>query len=381
MDTLEEEFRHLLRLIEQTDNRGIRPSEAMKQSAVYCCVRIIAGALLQVHWRVVADDADDAEATRIGELLNKRIHPRWTAATFREWTASNVLLRGNAYVRIVRDARHRVVRLVPWPWERVRPVSTGVDAPLRYRFDGHGVHADDVLDFPNLGWDGTSAQSTLQAGASGAVAISRDLERYTGAFFRKGSLHRFIVQLTRRHSKREWRVFKRRWRSGSRGVDGSDQPLFVPDGMNVTPVALTNTDAELLANREFQITDILRAFGITSALGNQETRTTSFGSGLSALLHGFARWTLAPHVRRIEAEANAKLAPSDGSWSIKLDMSDLLKATFREQLDAMRVALGGSSGSGILTPNEARRFLGYEPIQGNDEADQLTVFRTRPPRA
>ena len=358
------------------DADPLSPDQAMKHAAVYHCVRIICGALAQVHWRVVGEPD---EARRLERLLNAAVHPGWTAATFREWIGESVLLRGNAYARIHRNARNEVVRLTPLPWDEVTPIRAdpeSPDAPLRYRVGPRGLPAEDVLDVPNFGWNGVSSPSVLSAGARGAVAISRDLERYTGTYFRKGSLHRFIVQLARQVSAKEWRLFKRRWTRGSRGVDGSSEPLFVPHGMQVTPLTLTNSDAELLANRDYQVTDILRAFGVPSALGNQESKNTSFGSGLASLLHGFGRYTLAPHVRRIEAEANAKLCPTDGRWRIELDMSDLLRATLREQLDAMRVALGGSSGSGVLTPNEARKFLGYDAVD-DEEADKLTIFRTR----
>lgn len=370
----------LERLLERWGAHALQPlspTEAMKHAAVYGCVRLISGALSQVHWRVVAARATP-ETNRMQRLLNGAVHPRWTAVAFREWLGMSILLRGNAYARIHRDARNRIVRLTPLPWETVKPVARDApDAPLRYVVrDSEGLPADDVLDCPNFGWDGTRAPSVLAAGARGALSISRDLERYTGAFFKHGSLHRFLVQLKRRQSPREWKLFKKRWMRGSRGVDGAHEPLFVPEGMDVTPISLTNTDAELLANRDWQVADVLRAFGVPSALANQEAKNTSFGSGLASLLHGFARYTLSPHVRRIEAECNAKLAPTDGSWHIELDMSDLLRATLREQLDAMRVALGGSSGSGILTQNEARAFLGHARLD-DPAADELTVFAPR----
>lgn len=358
--------------------RKLSPNEAMKHSTVYHATRIICGALAQVQWRVVSDNDATDEMRRLERLLNTAVHPRWTAPSFREWIGQCVLLRGNAYALIHRDHRNEVVRLSPLPHDKVKPTPAddSPDAPLRYAVESHGLPAEDVLDVPNFGWNGVCSPSVLSAGAGGAVAISADLERYTGLFFRKGSLHRFVVQATRHMPRWEWRDFKRRWTRGSRGVAGSSEPLFAPHGFQVTPISLTNTDAELLANRDYQTTDILRAFGVPSALGNQESKNTSFGSGLASLLHGFARYTLAPHVARIESELNAKLAPTSGEWRIDLDMSNLLRATFREQLDAMRVALGGSSGSGILTPNEARRFLGYSDLKEPD-ADRLAIFRTR----
>ena len=67
-------------------------------------------------------------------------------------------------------------------------------------------------------------------------------------------------------------------------------------------------------------------------------------------------------MERVEAELNAKLAPTDGSWRIDLDMSGLLRATLKEQLEAMKLAVE----AGLLTQNEARAFLGYGVIKGAD---------------
>ena len=347
--------------------RAAKPTEALKHAVVYHCTRLISGALAQVQWRIRPGKGRKVGPPNLEHLLNVAPHQRWTGPALKEWIGMGILLRGNAYVRIVRGGNDEVVRLVPLPWESVTPLVTGgADGELVYRVCERGqrtaLHSADVIDVPNFGWDGVRAPSVLSSGALGALAISRDLERFTGIFFRRGSLHRFLVKVRRRQSPREWKRFRARWKRGSRGVDAADEPLFVPDGLDVTPISLTNEDAQLLANREFQITDALRAFGVPSALGNQEAKNTSFGSGLASLLHGFARYTLAPHVERVEAELNAKLAPTDGSWRIDLDMSGLLRATLKEQLEAMKLAVEGR----LLTPNEARTFLGYGAVEGAD---------------
>ena len=74
--------------------------------------------------------------------------------------------------------------------------------------------------------------------------------------------------------------------------------------------------------------------------------------------------TFRPWIMRFEAAFTA-YAPGgeDSGMRIRLNDASLLRGSFKEQVDAWVKAVGGP----VATPNEGRKALGLDPIEGGDE--------------
>jgi HK97 family phage portal protein len=75
--------------------------------------------------------------------------------------------------------------------------------------------------------------------------------------------------------------------------------------------------------------------------------------------------TLRPWARRIEAELQQKLFPG---YRIEHDLQELLRGTMKDTAKELTKLVE----SGILTPNDARWFIGMPPVS-DPIADQLRV--------
>lgn len=75
--------------------------------------------------------------------------------------------------------------------------------------------------------------------------------------------------------------------------------------------------------------------------------------------------TLRPWARRIEAELQMKLFPG---YRIEHDLQELLRGTMKDTAKELTKLVE----SGILTPNDARWFIGMPPV-ADATADQLRV--------
>ena len=93
------------------------------------------------------------------------------------------------------------------------------------------------------------------------------------------------------------------------GRGNRHKPLLLVNGGKLEPVSMTAEDAQLLETRKFQVIEIARAFGVPPHMIGETSASTSWGSGIEQMSIGFVRYTLTPHLRRIEQELNRKLWP------------------------------------------------------------------------
>ena len=82
---------------------------------------------------------------------------------------------------------------------------------------------------------------------------------------------------------------------------------------------------------------------------------------------GFVKYTLQPHLVRIEQEINRKLWPSRQKYFVEFNAAGLERGDIKSRYDAYRVALGGAGMPGFLAPNEIRRFENMPPVEGGDK--------------
>ena len=194
----------------------------------------------------------------------------------------------------------------------------------------------DVLDFPNAMPDGLRARSTLSAGASNALRTLAAMDAYVGDFYRRDLTQThyfskagdpFTVDQRQEVAARLKKFY---------GLRNRREPLVLDGGMELHERALPATDLQLVESREFQITDIARAFGVPSSFVNQEQKTTSFGSGVEFIGSSWLKFSLMPHLVRIEAEITRKLLPP-GAFA-RFDTDRLTRPLMSERLKAWAAA-------------------------------------------
>ena len=140
-------------------------------------------------------------------------------------------------------------------------------------------------------------------------------------------------------------------------------------GMKYTPVSSNSKDAELLETRLFNVQEVARFFNISPVLLGDLSKS-SYNSIEQAQLQ-FVINTLAPYIAMLEQEINNKLIMPSMKYNYYIDIveEDIIKQDKQSQANYLNTLVN----SGILTRNEARKKLGYPPVEGGDE---LTVSFT-----
>ena len=184
-----------------TSGKRVNERTAMQMTAVYSCVRIlseaVAGLPLQFYRYTKDGGKEKAVDHPLYFLLHDEPNPEMTSFVFRETLMTHLLLWGNAYSQIIRNARGEIIALYPLMPDRMT-VNRDENGQLYYEYymnteDAHTMKGitvrlqpHDVLHIPGLGFDGLVGYSPI-AMAKYAIGMAIACEEYGAKFFANGA--------------------------------------------------------------------------------------------------------------------------------------------------------------------------------------------------
>lgn len=366
---------------------AVTVESAKRSAAVYSCTRLIAGAVallpIPVYERTV-DGGRKAIEHPLWWMLNESPYPTLTACSFWEWMLASSLLRGDGFAEILRDRNGNITGFMPLPRQCVEVeerngrliyfISDGVSAPYG-RFDV------DILHFPGFGFDGCKGESVIRYAARQAVGTALAADDYAGEFFANGANPSIALSYPQgvAPTENQQNHLREQFTERYTGTGNRHRPLLLVNGGKVEPISLTAEDSQLLETRKFQVIEIARAFGVPPHMIGETSASTSWGSGIEQMSIGFVRYTLGPHLRRIEQELNRKLWPQSPKFFVEFNRDGLLAGDSKTESEVISKSLGGPGAQGWRTVNEARRLKNLPPVPGGDELF-ITTTSTTPPQ-
>lgn len=369
----------------------VNASTAMRVSAVYACVRLIAGAVSTLpcaFYKRTADGRERANDHPYWWYFNEQPTPRFTAAAFWEFMVSQMLLRGDGIAYIVRPGKSPGISgIIPVSREKVSIFR--MDDRLRYTItdtvDDSGksasftVDQDDVLHFPGCAFDGIRSMSVIGWAARQAIGIALKADEHAATTFGSGASIQYAVKVPvgKTMSSKMQDDFREAWVAKYSGMGVAQTPLILSEGLEVQELSMTAADAQLLESRRFQVVDIARAFGVPPHMIGETSSSTSWGTGIEQMSIGFVMYTLLPHLVRYQQELNRKLFPVRDRYFVEFNVDGLLAGDSKAQAEYFGKALGGPGARGWMVPNEVRRLKNLPPL---DDAGANELSSGTPPK-
>ena len=353
--------------------KTVNERTAMKVAVVYACTRLISGAIAQMPIHVY-NPLKTGGKERADPLIEKlfRVSPnqKMSGYEFKEWVIQKCLLRGKAFAIIGRTRNGVPVELFP--------IEPGNMIVRENDFGGYdyivpnwlfpngtrgyaAFHQDDVLHFR-----GFAGMSVISAGALNATGLEMAMEDYSGDFFVNGALQSMAIIKDGIWGEEQRNAVRSQWlQRYGRGLESKKLPLVFDKTVDIKRLDINAKDSQLLESREFQITDIARAFGVPSFMVNQEQKSSSWGTGVAEIGQVFVRYTLGSHIHRTEGEIERKFYPRSVKM-VEMDSSVLTRATEKDRYASHRIALGGGQNPGFKSVNEIRTIEGLPPAEGEE---------------
>ena len=343
--------------------KPVNEHTAMQMTAVYSCVRILSETLAGLPLHVYRYNDSGGKEKYLKHPLYKLLHdepnPEMTSFAFRETLMSHLLLWGNAYAQIIRNARGEVIALYPLMPDKMTVdrdskgrlfylySRTSDDAPTLGDESQVYLSPSEVLHIPGLGFDGLIGYSPI-AMAKNAVGLAIATEEYGAKFFANGAAPGGVLEHP--GTIKDPQKVKESWNAAYQGSQNAHRVAVLEEGMKYQPIGISPEQAQFLETRKFQINEIARIFRVPPHMVG-DLEKSSF-SNIEQQSLEFVKYTLDPWVVRWEQSLQqALILPSEkATIFIKFNLDGLLRGDYQSRMQ------GYSTGiqNGFMSVNDVR---------------------------
>ena len=318
-------------------------------------------------------------------LLHDRPNPVMTAFQFREVQQASLALWGNAYSRIIWDARGRVTEL--WPMHPGGMLETRADELGRrlYHYqhsDGYleWIPEDEVWHIPGLGGNGRDGYSPIGL-MRRTIGLAMDAEEFGARFFQNDARPGIVLEHPKALGDKAYANLKESLGEEHQGVTRSHKPMILEEGMKLHEIGIPPEDAQFLQTRQFQVREIARIFRVPPhMIGDLEQATFSNieHQAIEFVVHTIRPWA----VRYEQSIAMSLLLPRDRE---RFYAEHLVDGLLRGDITARYAAYAIGRQNGFLSANDIRQLENMDPIKNGDiylvpmnmiPADQVTAGLT-----
>jgi len=283
-----------------------------------------------------------------------------TRAAFFQQVFSSLLVHGNSYTRVFRDAQGQVVNLVNLNPEKVEVERSKIGRKI-FKFEGESrpLTTDDVIHIVDLilpgDLKGLSRVETLKQSLGLNIALSDYAARFFGTGASAAGVIEFPGNLTSEQAKQLADGFDARHRNGSRRAHKTG---VLSGGAKFVATQTDPEKSQALESRKFAVEEIARAFNVPLHLMGVPG-TASYASVEQNALQ-FVSMTLRPLAEKVEG-AFSRLLPGDAF--IKFQFADLLRADLATRVQSYSVG----AQAGFYSTNDIRKIEDMEPVENGDQ--------------
>lgn len=342
-------------------------NNATKLSAVYCAVNSISNAVATLPLNVYFTDIQGYKEINYThstqKLLSKQPSKNFSRFDFFKMICSSVMLKGNGYAIIFRDKKGNATEVKYVDSDLVTVTYDFTTDSIKYIVTGYinAFESINILHFKMYSNNGITGVSVI-TNAFNTLQSASDAENFSSNFYRSGAASNSVLNTTVKLTGEQKQEIRNQWDSAFKNKN-SFGVVLLPQGVDYKAISINSKDAQLIESRIFNIIEIARFFNI-SPVKLFDLTNNSYGSAEQTNLD-FLQDTINPFLVMIESEINRKLfLPSEQkNISAEFDRTALISADKKTQGEYFKTLVV----NGLITPNEARKSLGFNNIEGGDD--------------
>lgn len=341
---------------------------AMNLSAVYRATELISDGIAtlpikiqQINKENGKTEIDDHPLKKI--FGNKQNGNNLSIYTIMKMLIQSVILNGNGFAYIDRENDGTVKSLRYIESNDVQIIWNKYTNNLYYQttvLKGKvNIEPINMIHLVKNSYDGINGVSVLGY-ANRTIQTSNATENSAKSFFENGMNLSGVLTVQSQLQQKQKDEIRSSW---SQAYSNGGQGLAVLQGnMTYQPIQINSKDAQMIESRQYNVQDIARFFGISPVLLGDLSHTSY--NTIEAVQNDFLLHTLQPYVTMVENEFNRKLLkPSEDNLQIILETNEILRTDKQAQASYYSTLLQ----NGIMSVNEIRKELGFNPISDGDK--------------
>jgi len=354
---------------------GVQVNEhnALRQSAVWACINILAESIatLPFHVYELNQDGTKGKVTQSfqSQLLSVSPNSEMTPSVWKQTTQGHIGAWGNGYSYIVRDGAGRpreLVNLLPgqtWP---KRNKETG-EIVYETMIDGQTfrIRPIDMLHIPGLSYDGLIGYSPISVHRQN-IGLALAAEEYGSRFFSGDATVSGVIELPVKLA--DTSSLEASWRRAHSGMSNKHKIAVLEQGAKYQKIGIPPGDAQFLETRQFQAKEIARIYRIPPHMIADLENATFTNIEHQSL--EFVKYTLTPWLVKWEEELTRKLFSESerGRFYVKINVEGLLRGDTESRYASYEMA----RNTGWMNINEIREKEDLNGI-GPDGDEYLLV--------
>lgn len=332
-------------------------------SAVWACVRILSETVgtLPIHlYHKTTSGREQAKGHPCATILSKP-NSYLTRFGLLHHLMMSCALWGNGYARIHRDEQFRPERLqILKPYD-VEPILTADDELVYRLYNGELLPAYDIIHLKGLSVNGYNGKSPIAVHREN-LTLTQSAQEYGEKFFTQGGNMSGVFKYPSTLKPEAYKRLKHDLVEQSVGLHNAHTPLLLEGGMTYERISIPPEDAQFIATRKFQKTEIATIYGIPPHMIADLERATN--NNIEHQGMEFVQYCLMPYLVRLEEEFNRKLLREDefGEYYFLFGLNGLLRGdakTRSEYYKNMNIV-------GALSANEIRSLEDMNSYEGGD---------------
>jgi HK97 family phage portal protein len=350
----------------------VNDERSLQISTVFACVRLISSVTACMPLDVFETTGDDRKKVGLDNPLARllRYSPNqfMTAFDFRVAMTMQLCYYGNSYALIEKNSAGDVISLVPLMSANMDVRLEGRKIVYRYRRDSE--YADfkqsEIFHLKGFGFNGLVGLSPIAfAAKSAGVAVA--MEDQQRDFYANGAKSpQLLMTGDGKVLNKEQRAQLEENFKEISGGPVKKRLWILEGGFTTQAIGVSPQDADTMAARKFQVSELARFFGVPPHLVGDVEKSTSWGSGIEQQNLGFLQYALDPYLEIWETGILRWLVkPADvGKIHAEHNRDGLLSGDSTARANYMKTLVD----SGLLTINEGRRVNNKPPLPGGDVA-------------
>jgi len=338
---------------------NITPNSAFEVVAFWSAVSLISD--------TIATLPVDSYIRRDGNRSPYRPRPAWvdqpdvdmTRQAHYQQVLVSLLVNGNSYTRVFRNASGEVVNLVVLDPQTVQVTRSAIGRKM-FVVDGEdkALSSEDIIHITDLIQPGSLTGLSRVERLKEALGLSSAMQSYAARFFGSGATTQGIIEFPGNLTPDQAKNLREGFDSAHRGFRRAHKTGVLSGGASYKQTTVPNDAAQFLESRRFAVEEMARAFNIPlSMMGVPGTQ--SYASVEQNAIQ-FVTHTLRPYIEKLEW-AYSRLLPNQAF--LKFSVDGLLRGDFNSRINAYSIGLQ----AGFMSVNDVRRLEDMSPAEGGDQ--------------
>lgn len=337
---------------------------ALNLSAVWACVRILSETVgtLPIHLYKRTDKGRERQYTHACHKLLQLPNSFSNRFDLMHHLMISCALWGNGYARIHRGKDARPIRLQLIHPAKVEPILN-TNEELFYRLDnGELLPNDELIHLRGLSTNGIKGKSPIAVHRDN-LSLTMAAQEYGERFFNQGGNMSGVFKYPSTLKPEAYQRLKKDLVAQSVGLHNAHIPLLLEGGMTYERISIPPEDAQFIATRKFQKTEIATIYGIPPHMIADLERATNNNIEYQGM--EFVTYCLMPYLVRLEEEFNRKLLRYDEfeEYYFLFGLNGLLRGDAKTRSEYYK----NMNFVGAMNANEIRSLEDMNAYEGGDE--------------